>query len=146
LSQLSELSQRDFHYRAARKNDPLESDQWVQAMQLLLKSLQAGSVIVLISDFIDWPNRLLEYCHRLDQRGQLLMYQVVDPVEGNSEKENKTAVSIQFTDGITSEFRLLNGTTSVNNLFLDNTELHRYHTTSVSTHLTLVEQLAARLQ
>ena len=115
----------------------------INAMQLLLKNLQPGSITIVISDFIDWPEQAIEYCHQLDARGQLLLYHINDPIDSEQKRTAKENISLLFTDGKTTQQRLLDVEQTVTNSFLDQLSVNQYHKTSVSTHQSLRQQLLA---
>lgn len=118
----------------------------INGLYLLSKNIQSGSVIILISDFIDWSVSAVELCHQLNERGQLLLYHIADPIESNHRDYSKGNISLMFTDGTRTQHRLLEKTQLIKNEFLENKTIKNYFITGVSTHLTLIEQLIGRRQ
>ena len=115
-----------------------------QAMQMLLKSIPSNSVAILISDFVNWPASMIEQCHRLNTRAQLLLFHVSDPIEREIERRDKPEVTLRFTDGNVAKERLLNGEHTMHHPFVKQLSDNGMTPLLVSTHLSLQQQLAAR--
>lgn len=115
-------------------------------LHLLSKNIQSGSNIILISDFIDWSESEVELCHQLDGRGQLLLYQITDPIESSNRDYSKHNISLMFTDGKNTQERLLDNSQRIQNAFLENKTIKAFFKTKISTHLALNQQLIGRRQ
>ncbi len=118
----------------------------VNGLHLLSKNMQSGSVIMLISDFINWSQSTVELCHQLDERGQLLLYQITDPIESSHRDKSRQNISLMFTDGNDTHERLLDSSQSIHNAFLETKTIKTFFKTKISTHLALNQQLIGRRQ
>ncbi|GEM_PF-4109137 len=124
---------------AEQRNEDL-----LKTLQLLNRHLQSGSIVIIISDFIHWPDSMLDLCHRINAKGQLLFYQIEDPIESNQARATKNSLSLFFTDGNSMQKRRLDSAQHIDDTFLDTPSLSHYHQVKVSTHLPLRSQLLRR--